>query len=529
DDVTNNIKTIKSIPLKLNATDYPKEFEIRGEVYLPIEGFYKMNEQRLKNDEPPFANPRNAAAGTLKLQNSAMVAKRPLDCVLYFLLGEKLPYQSHYENLQIAKEWGFKISEHICKCGSLDEVYKYIHFWDNERKNLPFETDGVVIKINQYKFQADLGNTAKSPRWAIAYKFKAEQVSTRLLSIDYQVGRTGAITPVANLDPVLLAGTTVKRASLHNADQIEILDVRIGDTVFVEKGGEIIPKIVGVDKSKRSTDSKKLKFITHCPECNTLLIKEEGEAKHYCPNEYGCPPQIKGKLEHFISRKAMDIGGAEATIDLLYNKGLVRNIADLYKLKKEDLVNLERFGKKSADNLITSIEKSKNVPFHRVLYAIGIRYVGETVAKILAKELKSIDNLINAKYEDLIEIEEIGEKIAESIIQFLQNEKNLKLIKELKAAGVKLAETNQEQNISNVLSGNTFVISGTFIKHSREEIKKLIETNGGKNLSSVSSKTNYIVAGENMGPAKLEKAKKLNIQIISEDDLINMINKNKLL
>ncbi|MBN2347511.1 MAG: NAD-dependent DNA ligase LigA [Bacteroidales bacterium] len=522
DDVTANVKTIKSIPLQLSGNNYPEEFEIRGEIFIPVEKFNEMNKQRIAEGEQPFANPRNAASGTLKIQNSAIVARRPLDCFLYFLLGERLSYDSHYENLVKAKEWGLKIPEHIKKCKNIDEVFDFIEYWDKERKNLPYDIDGVVLKINSYNQQEELGFTAKSPRWAIAYKFKAEQAITRLLSIDYQVGRTGAITPVANLEPVLLAGTTVKRASLHNADQIELLDIRIGDMVHVEKGGEIIPKIVGVDKSQRYTDSEPLNYIKNCPECNTPLIKNEGEAKHYCPNEYGCPPQIKGKIEHFISRKAMNIAGAEATIDLLFNNGLIKTISDLYHLKKDDLLKLERFAEKSANNLIKSIEESKKVPFHRVLFAIGIRYVGETTAKALASHFKSLDALKNATFEELTQVEEIGSAIAESIISFFKNDNNIKVIEELKKTGLQTTVTKNEVT-SNKLSGNSFVVSGTFTFHSREEIKSLIEENGGKNLSSVSSSTNFIIAGENMGPAKLEKAKKLNIPIISENEFLEMI------
>ena len=523
DDVTNNVKTIKSIPLKLTGDGYPEEFEIRGEILFPKDKFIKLNEQRIANDEQPFANPRNAASGTLKILNSSIVAKRPLDCFLYSLLCENPPYNNHYDNLIAAKKWGFKIPDHIKICNSIDDVLKYINYWDTERKNILYEIDGIVIKVNNFNQQNELGFTAKSPRWAIAYKFKAEQVSTKLLSIDYQVGRTGAITPVANLKPVPLAGTTVKRASLHNADQIELLDVRIGDVVYVEKGGEIIPKIVGVDKSKRDFSSKKLKYITNCPECGVALIRKEGEAKHFCPNEYGCAPQIKGKIEHFVSRKAMDIGTAEATIEHLFNEGVIKNVADLYKLKKEDVIYLERFAEKSAGNLIKSINNSKNVPFSRVLYAIGIRYVGETVAKTLANYFKSIDNIKNASFEELTEVEEIGEKIANSIIDFFKDEKNNNLVENLQTYGLQMSVSDNNTIKSNKLEGKSFVISGTFQYHSRDELKNLIEINGGKNASSVSAKTNYIVAGENMGPSKLVKAEKLNIKIISEKEFLQMI------
>lgn len=524
DDVTENVKTIKSIPLKLNAKDYPEEFEMRGEILFPHDGFVKLNKERETKGEALFANPRNAAAGTLKIQKSSIVAKRPLDCLLYFVLGENLPYESHYENLMEARNWGFKVPEHIKKCKSIDEIFEFINYWDIERKKLPFDIDGVVIKVNSYKHQKDLGFTAKSPRWAIAYKFKAEQAKTKLLSIDYQVGRTGAITPVANLEPVLLAGTTVKRASLHNSDQIELLDVRINDYVFVEKGGEIIPKIVGVDKELRTPEIKVVEYIKSCPECGTELIRVEGEAKHYCPNDTGCPPQIKGRIEHFISRRAMNIGAAEATVEALVDNGLINDIGDLYFLTKEDILTLDRFAEKSANNLIESIEQSKKVPFPRVLYALGIRYVGETVAKTIAAELKNIDRIKNANIEQLTQIHEIGERIAASIIDYFKNEINLKIIDKLKISGVQL-EINEdsEQQFENKLNGQTFVISGTFEKHSRDELKELIVKFGGKNTGSISAKTNYLLAGENIGPSKLEKVKKLDIPIISEDDFMNMI------
>ncbi len=524
DDVTSNVRTIRSIPLVLNKNGHPDNFEMRGEILLPHKGFEKMNKEREEIGEMPFANPRNAAAGTLKMQNSSLVAKRPLDCFLYYLLGEDLPFQSHYENLMKAKEWGFKVPEYITKCRSLEEVFSFIDRWDKERENLPYDIDGIVIKVNSYEQQRKLGFTAKSPRWAIAYKFKAEQASTRLISIDYQVGRTGAITPVANLDPVLLAGTTVKRASLHNADQIALLDIRLNDIVFIEKGGEIIPKVVGVDKDKRRDDSKPVEYIRNCPECGTLLVRNEGEAKHYCPNENGCPPQIKGKLEHFVSRKAMDIGLAEATIDQLYRQGLLKDIADFYELKKEQLLSLERFAEKSADNLIKSIEDSKKVPFTRVLYALGIRYVGETVAKKIALHLRSIDKLAGSDVDELIEVEEIGDIIAESIYRYFNNEKNRELISRLKNAGIQF-EIKEEsvQNISDKLSGKSIIISGVFQNFSRDEIKVMIEKHGGKNVTSISSKTDYLVAGENIGPSKLEKARKLKIPILSEDEFINLI------
>jgi DNA ligase (NAD+) len=522
DDVTLNVRTIRSIPLNLSGNDFPAEFEIRGEILLPREGFNKMNEEREAEGEPLFANPRNAASGTLKLQNSALVAKRPLDCFLYHIIGNQLPFASHFENLEKARHWGFKIPAYIRKCNSIDDVIYFINYWEMERKKLPFDIDGIVIKINSYDQQRKLGFTAKSPRWATSYKFKAEQALTRLVSVSFQVGRTGAITPVANLEPVLLAGTTVKRASLHNADQIAFHDIRINDFVYIEKGGEIIPKVLGVDNSRRDIFSQPFSYIRNCPECGSKLIREEGEAKHYCPNETGCPPQIKGKLEQFVSRKAMDIGLAEATIAQLYNKGLLFTIADFYKLKKEQLLDLERFAEKSADNLIESIEKSKNVPFHRVLYALGIRFVGETVAKKLAQHFKTIDNLQTASVEELIEAEEIGGRIAQSIFDFFTNSKNREIISFLKDIGLQM-QVQQIAPDGNALNGKTFIISGTFDKFSREELKTLIEKNGGKNVSSISGKTDFMVAGENIGPSKLEKANKLNIPIIGENDLLAMI------
>jgi DNA ligase (NAD+) len=525
DNVISNVRTIKSIPLELTGDDYPALFEIRGEIFIPHAGFEQMNREREEIGEVPFANPRNAASGTLKIQNSSLVAKRKLDCFLYYLLGENLPSDSHFENLRKAKEWGFKISEHIKKCLTLKEVFEFIGYWETRRKNLPYDIDGIVIKMDSYDHQNTLGFTAKSPRWAIAYKYKAEQASTRLISIDYQVGRTGAITPVANLEPVILAGTKVKRASLHNADQIMLLDVRINDIVNIEKGGEIIPKVVGVEKSKRDSDSKPVEYIKYCPECGTKLIRKEGEAKHYCPNEDGCPPQIKGKIEHFVSRKAMDIGLAEATISQLYESGLVKNIADLYSITKDQLLNLERFADKSAENLIKSINNSRKVPFDRVLYALGIRYVGETVAKTLAAHFKSLDNLAKASEEDLINVEEIGDKIAESIIYYFNNGRNIRLIDRLREAGIQLSiKKESAERLSDLLAGKSMIISGVFKKYSREEIKKLIEKNGGRNVSSVSARTDYLIAGDKIGPSNLEKARKLNIKIISEEDFLNMIN-----
>lgn len=524
DDVTANVRTIRSIPLRIKENGYPAEFEIRGEIIFPTEAFIKLNSEREAKGEFLFANPRNAAAGTLKLQNSSMVARRPLDCMFYSVYGDELPFKTHYDNLLAAKKWGFKVSEHIQRCRGIDHVLQYITLWNEQRHSLPFDIDGIVIKVDSFDLQAELGFTAKSPRWAISYKFKAEQAATRLLSVDFQVGRTGAITPVANLEPVQLAGTTVKRASLHNADQIEMLDIRLGDTVFVEKGGEIIPKIVGVDTNLRRTDSQPIQFISHCPDCGTLLIKDEGEAKHYCPNEYGCPTQIKGRIEHFVSRKAMNINMAEATVDLLYTGGLVIDPGDLYFLEKEDLLQLERFADKSADNLLASIQKSKNNPFSRVIFALGIRFVGETVAKRLSKVFSSIEELASANFDELIAVDEIGDKIAQSIIRFFSQHPSQVLIKKLKAAGVVLQSENiQSSEISGKLTGKTFVVSGVFKNFSRDELKETIEKNGGKVSSAISSNTSYVVAGENMGPAKLEKANQLNIQIISEDDFVKML------
>ena len=524
DDVSDNVRTIKSIPLKLRGSDYPEEFEIRGEIFMPRKVFEELNKQRIEAGEEPYVNPRNTAAGSLKLQNSSEVAKRKLDCYLYYMLGENLPSDSHYENLQMAKKWGFKISEHIKLAQNIDEVLEYINYWEENRKNLPYDIDGIVIKVDSLALQKQLGFTAKSPRWAISYKFLAERVRTKLLSVDYQVGRTGAITPVANLEPVFIAGTTVKRASLHNADQIELLDLHINDFVFVEKGGEIIPKVVGVDVENRPPDAQKIKYITQCPECGTVLIRREGEAKHYCPNEYACPPQIKGKIEHFISRKAMNIDGlGSETIDLLYEKGLVKNIADLYELKKEQLIPLERMGEKSANNVIKGIEESKSVPFHRVLFALGIRYVGETVAKKLAEHFENIDALINAGFDDLIHVDEIGEKIAESVIEYFKSDANRQLINRLKNYGLQFEISDSQKEKSDKLKGLSIVISGVFQKFSRDALKEMIAANGGKNTSSLSKKTDYLLAGDKMGPAKLEKAKKLGIKIISEDDFLKMI------
>lgn len=524
DEVTTNIKTIRAVPIKLKG-DYPEKFDIRGEIILPFEGFAKMNQELIEIGETPYSNPRNTASGSLKLQDSAEVAKRPLDCLLYSIIGTNLPFKTQFEGLEKARQWGFKVPKEAKLAKNMDEVFAFIDYWDTHRHNLPYETDGVVIKINDIHQQEELGYTAKSPRWAIAYKFKAERVSTRLNTITYQVGRTGAITPVANLEPVQLAGTIVKRASLHNADQIAKLDVREGDEVFVEKGGEIIPKIIAVDFTQRPADLLPTVYITHCPECNTELERKDGEAQHYCPNFYGCPPQIIGRIQHYISRKAMDIEGLGGeTVALLYNSDLVHNYADLYDLKKEQVIPLERMAEKSAANLINGIEKSKEIPFERVLYALGIRYVGETVAKKLAKHYKTIDNLANASLMDLILVDEIGERIAQSVITFFENEENKRIIERLKGYGVQLeALASADTSVSDKLTGKTFVVSGVFEKFSRDDLKKAIEDNGGKVGSSISAKTHYVVAGDNMGPAKLEKANQLGIAIISEDDFITMI------
>jgi len=523
DDVTRNVRTIRSVPLKLKG-HFLREFEMRGEIFLPIEGFKWLNREKEKAGEPPFANPRNAAAGSLKLQNSSLVAKRPLDCFLYYLLAEELPTDSHYENLMLAKSWGLKISPHMEICHSIEDVLKFIRKWDTDRKDLPFEIDGAVIKVDSISLQRQLGFTAKSPRWAIAYKFKAEEARTRLLSVDFQVGRTGTVTPVANLEPVRLAGTTVKRASLHNADIISELGLHINDLVTVEKGGEIIPKITGVVLEERPSNSRPIEFIKNCPECGAPLMRLEGEAAHYCPNSASCPPQIKGKLEHFISRRAMNIDGlGSETINLLFNQGLVKAIPDLYRLKASQLVNLERLGEKSARNIINSIRKSLEVPWPRVLYALGIRFVGETVAKKLAVAFPSIDKLAKASKEELTAVDEIGEKIAQSIIAFFKSEVNRKMIEELKQFGLKL-EGKEENNLeSRRLEGKSIVISGTFTKFSRDELKQIIENHGGKNTGSVTGKTDYLVAGENMGPAKLEKAKKQGVTILSEDQFLSLI------
>ena len=526
DDVTANVRTIRSVPLVLNGDDYPDFFEIRGEIFMPYSSFERLNAERAEAGEQLFANPRNAAAGTLKQQQSQVVARRGLDCTLYQLAGNKLPCDTHSGNLDAARRWGFKISEHTAICSSREEIFNYINYWDVERKRLPFPTDGIVIKVNRDSVRRTLGYTSKAPKWAVAYKFKAEQATTRLLSIDYQVGRTGAITPVANLEPVQLAGTTVKRATLHNADQIELLDIRIGDMVYVEKGGEIIPKITGIDLSARQADSQPLKYITHCPECGATLVRYEGEAKHYCPNQNGCRPQILGRIVHFIRRKAMNIESlGEETVELLFANNLLHNIADLYDIKAEQIATLPRLGEKSAENIIQSINNSRQVPFHRVLFALGIRFVGETTAKYLAEHFRSLDAIQSASREELTEAEEVGEKIADAIIEYFADERNQQIIGRLREAGLQLT-AKERTKASNALEGLTFVISGSFVNHSRDELKALIDANGGKNLAAVSANTSYLLAGDKIGPAKLQKANKLGIKIISEDEFIAMIGGN---
>ena len=541
DDVTANVRTIRTIPLTLNKStrqiadspnhhciEIPDKFEIRGEILMPWKVFEDLNKEREAQEEPLFANPRNAASGTLKLQNASEVAKRKLDAYLYYMLGEKLPADTHSGCLQAASAFGFKISDAVKVCKTLPEVMDYIKYWDKERKNLPVATDGIVLKVNSLTQQKNLGYTAKSPRWAIAYKFQAERALTTLQSVSYQVGRTGAITPVANLDPVQLSGTVVKRASLHNADIIEGLDLHIGDKVYVEKGGEIIPKITGVEASVRDLFAEKVQFITHCPECGTALVRDEGEAAHYCPNEAHCPPQIKGKMVHFVSRKAMNIDGlGEETIDLLYRNGLARNIADLYRLKLLDLALLERMGEKSGRRILKSLEASKQVPFARVLFALGIRYVGETVAKRLSAKLKSMDALMQASLEELMSIDEIGESIAQSLVAYFAQNENKQLIADLQDIGLQMAVDEQTQPVgSEVLKGKTIVISGTFVQHSRDELKNLIEQHGGKNTGSISKNTSFILAGDNMGPAKLEKATQLGVPLLSEQDFLALIEQN---
>ncbi|CDA75093.1 dNA ligase [Bacteroides sp. CAG:530] len=524
DDVTDNVKTIRTIPLILHG-DYPDSFEMRGEILMPWDVFEELNRERELREEPLFANPRNAASGTLKSQNSAVVASRKLDAYLYYMLGENLPHDGHYENLMEAEKWGFKISHITKKVHSLQEIFDFINYWDVERKNLPVATDGIVLKVNSLRQQRNLGYTAKSPRWAIAYKFQAERALTRLNKVTYQVGRTGAITPVANLDPVQLSGTTVRRASLHNADIIASLDLHIGDMVYVEKGGEIIPKITGVDIDSRSADAEKVEFISHCPECGSKLIRYEDEAAFYCPNETGCPPQIKGKIEHFISRRAMNIEGlGPETVDQFYQEGLIHNVADLYSLSADDICRLDRMGEKSADNIIQGIARSKEVPYERVLFALGIRFVGETVAKKVAKAFRSIDALAAANLDALIHVDEIGLKIAQSIISYFADDKNRELVERLCNAGLKLeADEEDLSGHTDILQGKSIVISGVFSRHSRDEYKELIEKHGGKNVGSISKKTSFILAGDNMGPSKLEKARSLGIAIIDENEFLSMI------
>lgn len=523
DDVTANVKTIRTIPLRLQGQDFPKTMEVRGEVLMPWNVFERLNQEREEQEESLFANPRNAASGTIKLQNSKEVSRRKLDAYLYSLLGTQLPSKTHYENLQLLKSWGFKVSDAVKVCKNIDEVFEFINYWNVERKNLPVATDGIVLKINSLAQQEELGFTSKTPRWAIAYKFQAERACTRLNSIDFQVGRTGAVTPVANLDPVQLSGTIVKRASLHNDDFIQGLDLYIGDMVYVEKGGEIIPKIVGVDLDARLLIGDKVRFISKCPECNTNLIRYDGEAAHYCPNQMYCPPQIKGRIEHFVSRKAMNINIGKESIELLYSKGLINNVADLYSLTLEDLISLERWGQKSAENLLKSLEESKKVEFHRVLFALGIRFVGATVAKRITNQLSSMEAISSATIEQLMEIDDVGERVANSIVDFFSNEQNVDIVNRLKQIGLQMEGEKSEELISDKLSGFLIVISGTFSQFSRDELKLMIEKNGGKNVSSISSKTSFLVAGENMGPSKLEKAKSLGLKILSETEFLNLL------
>lgn len=524
DDVTDNVKTIRCIPLVLPGTGYPHEFEIRGEILMPWKVFERLNEEREKAEEPLFANPRNAASGTLKSQSSALVASRQLDAYLYYLLGEELPADGHYENLMEASRWGFKISQGMKKVKTLEEIYEYIRYWDAERKNLPVATDGIVLKVNSLRQQRILGYTAKSPRWAIAYKYKAERACTKLNEVTFQVGRTGAVTPVANMDPVQLAGTTVKRATLNNEDFIRSLDLHIGDYVYVEKGGEIIPKIVGVDIDQRPIIAQPVRFITHCPECGTRLVRYEGEAAWYCPNDAGCPPQIKGRIEHFISRKAMNIDSiGPETVDDFYRQGLVHNVADLYTINVQQ-INGDGSRQKSAMKIINGIEASKQVPFERVVFALGIRFVGETSGKLIARHFKNIDALKDATLEQLLEIDGIGEVMAKSIMTYFHNEQNLEIVERLRSYGLQMAlSEEQTAQVSDRLKGKSIVISGVFQHHSRDEYKLMIEQHGGKNVGSISGKTSFILAGDNMGPSKLQKAEKLGIQIVSEDDFLNMI------
>lgn len=524
DVVTDNVRTIKALRTQLGGS-FPEKIEVRGEIFMHRPAFDRMNMEREEAGEALYANPRNVASGTLKLQDSAEVAKRPLDIYLYQLIEKNETIKTHFDSLTQMQTWGLRTSEHARLCGNIDDVFKFIQYWEEERKKLSYDIDGVVIKINDYHQREELGFTAKSPRWAIAYKFKTEAACTKLLSIDYQVGRTGAITPVANLEPVFLLGTTVKRASLHNANEIERLDVRVGDYVYVEKGGEIIPKITGVELSKRAENTIVHPYITECPECHTPIVRKDGEAQHYCPNEAFCPPQVIGKIQHFIHRKALDINGlGDETVELLYHNGLLKNIGDLYDLKYEDLIQLDRMADKSVKNLIEGIEASKNIPYQRVLFGLGIRYVGETVAKKLAAKFKTIESLMAATYEELMLVDEIGERIALSINEFFAEEKNITLIQRLKEAGLQLENMEVEkEKLSDIFSGKNIVISGVFSRFSRDEIKELVESHGGKNAGSISAKTSYVVAGENMGPAKLEKARQLNIPILDEEEFLRMI------
>ena len=525
DDVTENIKTIKTIPLKLNGKNYPKSFQIRGEIIIGKKDFKTLNKNRTKIGLDNYMNPRNTASGSLKLQDSKEVAKRPLKCFLYQIVSKENIGDSQNENLKHAYEWGFNISKTYKKCDNINEIMDYINHWESKKDELDFEIDGIVIKVNSIQQQEDLGFTSKYPRWAIAYKYKTEQISTKLLSVSYQVGRTGAITPVANLSPVLIGGTTVKRASLHNQDQIEKLDLHLNDKVIIEKGGEIIPKIVSVEISKRETSQKKIEFIKNCPSCFEIIQKKESEAQHYCLNYYNCPPQIIGRIQHFVSRKAMDIDGiGNETIDLLFRSGLIRNYFDLYKLKRENLIQLERMAEKSVDNIFKGLEDSKKIGFDRVLFALGIRYVGQTVSKKIVQQFKSIDKLIQSSKEELVQVDEIGERISESLIEFFSIPENIELIENLKDVGLQFEQLEDSYDGNNSLANKSFVISGVFKKNSREEIKRLIETNGGKSLSSISSKTDYLIGGNNIGPKKMNKANKLKIQIISEDEFLELIN-----
>lgn len=529
EDVTANVRTIKSVPLSLHGSGFPNSFDIRGEIYLPKAEFARLNEQRAMDGEELYANPRNTAAGTLKNQDSKLVAERNLECFLYFIFAENLPFNNHFDSLTHAADWGFRVPSpnhrYIERTNSVQGIMDFIHFWNQERHNLPFEIDGIVIKVNRYDQQKQLGMTAKSPRWATSFKFKAEKVLTQLVDITYQVGRTGAITPVANLEPVFLAGTTVRRASLHNADQIAKLDIRVGDFVYVEKGGEIIPKVVGVEVSRRSQDSIPHTYITHCPECHTELIRREGEAQHYCPNENGCAPQLKGRIEHFIARKAMNIDGmGPETVDQLWEAGLIHDISSLYNLQADQLLPLERMAEKSVEKLLEGIQNSKNQPFERVLFALGVRHVGETVAKKLARYFKSLDALREADKESLCQVEEIGEKIADSIRAYFDDDRNIRVIEQLKSAGLQMeVSVAPTEGSTNLLEGKSFVVSGVFSAYSRDEVKALIEKHGGKNVGSISAKTDYVLAGENMGPAKLKKAESLGVPIISEEEFVQMI------